>query len=237
MMRKIILTVSIALMVLHLVFLIVLNSKRNFIIDISSGFVQYQIEENLRMEFKKVKSSGLYNAVKSKYGESFDAIEERLEYKAQAIQDEIPDLIDEIKLDNGKSKISIIEKVDLRRLYIDRKYFLDWIRFKFDSILRELKTDLSIFLSTNLIVFIVLLAVNADKGRSDKVKMISFAVILSVLVSSSIYLFSQNWFFSLIFNSYYGYSYSILLLFVLGFLLDIGLNKSRVVRYFGVIPV
>jgi hypothetical protein len=51
---------------------------------------------------------------------------------------------------------------------------------------------------------------------------------LTTVVSSGVYLFGQNWFYTIIFNSYMGWSYLVWALILFGFLLDIAINRARV---------
>ena len=48
------------------------------------------------------------------------------------------------------------------------------------------------------------------------------------LVSAGIYVFGQNWFYTLMFNNYMGWGYVTLVGVILAFLLDVIFNKGRV---------
>ena len=51
---------------------------------------------------------------------------------------------------------------------------------------------------------------------------------LSSIISSYFYLFQQNWFFTIIYNSYVGWAYLAYLGVVFAFLSDIAFNHGRV---------
>lgn len=51
---------------------------------------------------------------------------------------------------------------------------------------------------------------------------------LATILSSSIYLFGQDWFYTILYNDYMGFGYLVYIAVIFGVLMDIALNKARV---------
>ncbi len=105
----------------------------------------------------------------------------------------------------------------------------DIIIGQYDATVAALRQDVMIFLGTNLLAFLsVLGATFAPKDRRGLVFYPAIILIIAVGISSSIYLFETDWFYTIIFQSYMGWGYGLILLVIFGFLVDILLNYARV---------
>jgi len=229
-MRKIIIAVSVIVIVSHAILLTILNFRSDLIIDKTSEFIRYQIDKNLSQEITKTKSNKFFQAAKSLLGKYVNDIDENLDFFEETLNKEIPVLISELKDAKGKIQMPIFEPSDFTRLFHDKLYFKDWLRYKYVKTLRELRIDLNIFLLTNLIVFLMICIVNINKEQSDTVKLFSTLSIIAVVISSLIYIFNQNWFYSIVLNSYFGYSYSLIILIIFGILANISFNKGKFIK-------
>lgn len=232
-MKHLILTLSIVFIVfivIHTMFLIIVNFKLDFIVEKTSDFVSYKIVQNFKNEIEKVESSKTFKVAKSLVGDKIQNINEKIDSFALAVSTEIPIIIEELKSNNWNIEISEMDHLETVRAFIDYSYMRHWIRYKYINILRKLKEELNIFLSTNLIIFLLICFVNFKKEQPEITRKLSLLVILSVITASFIYIFNQNWFYAIIFNAYFGYSYSFIILVILGLLIDITFNKGRIIK-------
>ena len=85
-----------------------------------------------------------------------------------------------------------------------RVLFEDFLQSKYVDVVSRPRTDLRIFLGSNLAAF------------------------LAVAVCSYFYVFEQNWFFTIIYGDYVGFAYAAYLGSVFLFLIDVVLNRARV---------
>lgn len=122
-----------------------------------------------------------------------------------------------------KFKIITIEKA--------KKRLSNFTKAKYMDIVNELIMDIRIFAGVNSLVLIFIFFLLFIKKNSEKVLIIpSVLMFISVIVCSYFYLFEQNWFYSVLFNDYIGFSY-ILYLFVIFLLLcDITFNDSKLIK-------
>jgi hypothetical protein len=103
------------------------------------------------------------------------------------------------------------------------------IQGKYAEIVHNLLRDLRIFTGTNAVVFLLLLMVSFLKQRAVAHLFLPGALLLlATLICTWFYLFQQNWFFTIIHNSYVGYGYTAYLSVVFLFLCDIVFNEARV---------
>jgi len=89
--------------------------------------------------------------------------------------------------------------------------------------------DFRIFLGSNLLILILMLFVLYQRSQaSRKIYFLSGAMFITTVFASYLYLFNQNWFYTIIYNDFIGYTYLLLLMISLFFLVDIIFNKGRV---------
>lgn len=106
-------------------------------------------------------------------------------------------------------------KRELARIYGVHSRLVDLARDRYRSVIEALKADLAIFLGTNLGAFLMVLAVASlrrDRARAAVVP--AFLILVAVAVSSGIYLFGQDWFYAILFESYMGVTYLVLVGFI-----------------------
>ena len=100
---------------------------------------------------------------------------------------------------------------------------------KYMQIVEKLTLDVRIFLGANSIVFIFLFLASFLKPMAVKHLFLPGSLMLfSILICSYFYLFEQNWFYTIIYNDYTGFSHIGYLPFVFAILCDTVFNNARV---------
>lgn len=100
---------------------------------------------------------------------------------------------------------------------------------KYMYILENLIKDFRIFLRSNLLILLLLLVLLYLKPQVNiQLNILVGLMTLSTLVSSYLYIFKQNWFFTIIYNDFLGYMYLLYLGIIFLLLCDIVFNKARV---------
>ena len=80
---------------------------------------------------------------------------------------------------------------------------------RFQEVIEKLRLDLMIFTGSNVFVFALLLWTTFLGPRARKALVLpSFLLTLTTLGSSAVYVFGQNWFFTILFDNYLAYSYA-----------------------------
>ena len=107
------------------------------------------------------------------------------------------------------------------------------VEAKYHAVFDELRRDIKIFLGANLIVLGVALILALGHGRAARhLAPISVVMTLATLLTTSWYVFGQNWVLTIIYSDYFGWSYLVFLVVVCLLLADIGLNRARVISRF-----
>jgi hypothetical protein len=103
------------------------------------------------------------------------------------------------------------------------------IEGQYGEIVANLLRDLRIFAGSNLVAFSALLLLSFVKsGYIRQLFLPGLLLALACIITSAIYLFGQNWFFTLLYNDFVGTAYIAWLALAYGFLCDIALFKARI---------
>lgn len=122
-------------------------------------------------------------------------------------------------------------KARFAALGIAQSNLADVINGQYDKIISALKTDLMIFLTTNLIAFAGVVIVSfAGRENRGLVVIPGLLLLIAAGAASWIYLAEQDWFYAIIFQNYYGWGYAVIVGVIFGLLMDIIVNRARVCR-------
>lgn len=100
---------------------------------------------------------------------------------------------------------------------------------KYQQILVKLEKDLLIFFVCNSIIFLaILLLVLVRPKHTTQIYLPCALIVTATILSIIIYICGQNWFYSIIYNNYVGYSYLAYVCLISAQILDIALNRGRI---------
>lgn len=201
----------------------------------AKGFVQYKIEKEVRETQEAITESSTAQAALS--------VAEKLGFEKEQIQsdleNELPKKIASIiaamcGYDCEKKKI-VAESIAtgyldrIKNIKVAESTLNDVIKGRYLEIVGNLKLDLRIFLGSNLAMFIILLAVSFAKPKAiQHLFLPGILLLVATVVSSFIYIFGQDWFYTIIYNDYMGFTFLAYIGVIFAFLLDIIFNKARV---------
>lgn len=170
-----------------------------------------------------------------------ESLRQRQRRLTEALNSNLPELIAAVtsqrcgcedQADTADRDAAIVRSVlaqSIRRLSAGQRQIVDLIAEKYDTILAALRKDVLIFLATNLAAFCLLITASATQWRQATL-LPGYLLIASVGISSWMYMFDQNWFYTILYGSYYGYAYTAMMLILFGFLLDLVLNRAKITR-------
>jgi len=214
-------------------------STPGYVEEIGKEFIKNKIEEKTNEKIEKLtlnKSNNILIKLASKLAEKnqekITKLKEQLKSKAHiklaAVIAEMRNLSCECRkkhektLEEGtKSSILSMENANV--------VLVDFMKTKYMEVANKLKTDFRIFTGNNTLVFFILLLISFLKPRAITHLILPAALLtLATVICSYFYIFEQNWFFTIIYNTYLGWSYLAYLGIVFAFLCDIVFNKARV---------
>jgi len=118
-------------------------------------------------------------------------------------------------------------KMNIVTLEAAKEKLIDFTQAKYMSILEKLIIDIRIFLGINSVIFFIFLITSFLKPKAVVHLFLPGVLLLaSTLICIYFYLFEQNWFYTIIYNDYTGYTYLGYLGIVFSVLCDIVLNRG-----------
>ena len=117
----------------------------------------------------------------------------------------------------------------LKKIGIAQNQLTDIIRGHYDAILAALRLDITIFLATNLAAFAVILLATVVPSHKRPLIILPTALLLTtVIICTFTFIFGTNWFYTILFQDYWGFGYTLFIAGIFGLLVDILLNHGRV---------
>lgn len=227
-MRKTLILTSSLLLLIHLIFVFLINSNSKLLLNLSAEFIEYKVTTEFDSKIKKVKTNKYYKLSNSILSNVVEKSDDKILSTEETIKEEIHNVANHIAsmsfVDQGKT----FDSFNLLRALEDKEYLKECVKFQYFKTLNNLLKDVNILLLTNSLSLLLGLLASYFKGNIPIVMKLSWILISTVIISSLFYVFSQNWFYSIIMNKYYSFLYSAIQLIVGLFLLNIILNKSRV---------
>lgn len=201
----------------------------------ASGFIQHQIKTEM-----KQKNAALSE---SKYSDQLDGLKAVFEKDLALGQAYIDGNLDQLianviaakcnlnceKREGWRQSIRAGLDENLKRTGVSLETVESLISGKYDQIVSALRTDLRIYLGTNIVMFaLVGLALLLRKKASLQLIVPAALLTLSAFISISLYVFGQNWFYTLLYSNFWGYAYTGYAGLIFLSLLDVFLNRARV---------
>lgn len=199
------------------------------------GFVQYQIEKELKEKQALVKQSSLADSalkIAGRLGYEEDKIKQDIENK---LPDKIAAVIASMCGYDCEKKKALAQSMTagyldrIKNIQLAQNTLADIIKGRYLKIIGELKLDLRIFLGSNFIMFLLVLVISWAKPKAMAHLFLPGMLLLTAtVVASSIYIFGQDWFYTILYNDYMGFAYVTYIGVIFLVLLDIVFNKARV---------
>lgn len=201
----------------------------------AKDFVKYQIEKDVREKQQALSQSTAANTALG--------IAERLGFEAEKIKEdldnELPEKIASIvasmcgyDCEKKKALAQSITSGYLERIsniQVAQNNLGEIVKGKYVEIVGNLKFDLRIFLGINFLMFLILLTLSFSKPKAMAHLFLPGMLLLAAtILSSSIYIFGQDWFYTILYNDYMGFGYLAYIAVIFGVLVDIVFNKARI---------
>jgi hypothetical protein len=127
------------------------------------------------------------------------------------------------KLFNGIISVKIVS------IQIATEKLEEFMTQKYMHVIENLIKDFRIFLGSSfLILLLMLVLIFAKPQVTMQVNVLAGMMLVATAISSYLYVFNQNWFYTIIYNDFLGYFYLLYMGIIFMFLCDIIFNKARV---------
>jgi len=201
----------------------------------AKGFVKYQIEKEVREKQQRISESSVANkalSIAKRLGVESEQIQEDL---ANDLPEKIASVIASMCGYDCERKKALAQSITsgyldrIKSIEIAQDTLGNLIKGKYIEIVSNLKLDLRIFLGSNFLMFLILLGVSLAKPKAIEHLFLPGVLLLTAtILASAIYIFGQDWFYTILYNDYMGFGYLVYIAVIFGVLVDIALNKARV---------
>ena len=203
--------------------------------DSAKGFVKSQIEKEIREKQQAMSESSVAEAalnIAGRLGPEKEKIQADLDNK---LPERIASIVTALCGYDCEKKKALAQSIAagymerIKNIQAAESTLSDVVKGKYLEIVSNLKLDLRIFLGSNFAMFFVLITISFLKPKAVQHLFLP-GVLLAVatIISSSIYIFGQDWFYTILYNDYMGFGYLLYIATIFGFLIDITFNKARV---------
>lgn len=201
-------------------------------------FIQSQIERHVRDQLAIVP----VGAGETRARRLADVLAQRHEAEIEALREELAtDLstrivaeVDRMQDLSCECRQRMLQRLNAAVLHVSRLERAETqlrrlVEGRYSEIVLELLRDVRIFTGSNLLAFLLLLALSFAKPRHVRQLFVPGLLLgVAALLASLIYLVGQNWFFTLLYGDFVGLTYGVWLLLIFGLLCDIALFKARI---------
>jgi len=214
-------------------------SVPEFVENIGKDFIKNKIEAQTREKIERLTFSST-NTTLNKFADKIlknnhtqiEQLQNDLKFKAHEKLAEVVakmrDLSCECRTQYEK-QLERDTKAQILTLQNANEKLTEFMQYKYMEVANKLKTDLRIFTGSNVVIFMLLLIISFFKPQAIiHLFLPGILLVISTLVCSYFYLFEQNWFFTIIYDTYLGWGYLLYLGFVFGFLCDIVFNGAKI---------
>ncbi len=207
----------------------------NVIEESAKEFVKYQIAKEVREKQQSVVDSSVASKALS-IAESLGLESEKIQSNLDGnLPEKIASVIASMCGYDCERKKALAESISsgylerLKNINVAQNTLGDLIKGKYMEIVGNLKFDLRIFLGSNFAMFLILLVVSFAKPRAmTHLFLPGLLLVVATIISSVIYIYGQDWFYTILYNDYMGFGYLVYISVIFCVLMDIALNKARV---------
>lgn len=201
----------------------------------AKGFVKSQIEKEIREKQQAMSESSLAEGalnIADRLGLEKEKIQTDLDNK---LPEKIASIVAAMCGYDCEKRKALAQSISngymerIKSIQIAESTLSDVVKGKYLEIVSNLKLDLRVFIGSNLAMFLILVAVSFLKpGTVQHLFFPGLLLVVATLVASGIYIFGQDWFYTIVYSDYVGFGYLLYVAVIFGFLTDIAFNKARV---------
>ena len=201
----------------------------------AKGFVKSKIEAEFRQKQQAIKDSTVTEAalnIAGKLGLEKEKIQSRLD---DNLPEKIATIITSMCGYDCEKKKALTKSITsnylerIKSIKIAESTLSDIVKGKYIEIVSDLKLDLRIFLGCNLMMFLILLVISFAKPKAvAHLFLPGLLLLVATILSSVMYIFGQDWFYTILYNDYMGFGYLAYLAVIFAFLMDISFNGSKI---------
>jgi len=195
-------------------------------------FVKQQIETEIKATYQSHTTSTFKDKAQL-LSHQLNQTQQKLEIDLDNLPEKISKIVSSMCGYNHVLKRPISEemtqslKQKIYRLKSAQDRLKDIVEGKYIEIFGKLLLDIRIFCASNASIFFLIFFISLVTSKNTKFLILpSILLFISTTLASAIYLFGQNWFYTIVYNSYMGFGYLGYIGFIFMQIMDINLLKK-----------
>ena len=198
-------------------------------------FIKYQISKEIHAKVDKLNDNKLVKYVKRKTREKsieLKIYKEFLKKHLSSTVDKITEKLSKEECECRKRRRNFVSSFLTTKINNTKKaisHLKEFIHYKYINITSKLIKDIQIASASSFLAMLLISSLLFFKSKlSVQINLLSLLMLLSTLAGTWLYIFKQNWFYTIIYNDYIGFWYMCYLAIVFLLIADIVFNKARV---------
>ena len=188
--------------------------------DIEDFAIEYAINQ-YNIEKNNLQSNGLVNIgieilgeYKPKLKEKLNEIDSNIVQTLATINQGDLEYLDELKALNANDRKNVLNAKSIEEL-TNPQFIKKYVAMKYIITLEEIPKEIRTFFLCNILLFMLIIVTTKIRNLSDRAIGIPLIMLfIATIISMYVFFFETNWLFKIIFSSYNGYGYLVLVLFI-----------------------
>ncbi len=198
-------------------------------------FIKYQISKEIHTKIDKLNDNRLIKFIKNKSSEKSVKLQKYKEFLNKHLLSQINLITEKLskeececrKQKKALIKSFLIVKIDNVKYSITK--LKEFIKVKYVNITFKLIKDMQIAVASSFMAMLLISSLLFIKPKqSIQLNFLTILMLLSTLIASWLYVFKQNWFYTIIYDDYLGFWYLGYLVIVFLLIADIIFNRAKV---------
>ena len=198
-------------------------------------FIKYQISKEIHTKIDKLNDNKLVKYVKNKSKEKSAKLQKYREFLKKHLSQKVNAITEKLSKEECECrekrrnflKSILITQIDNTKKAISK--LKEFIHYKYINITSKLIKDIQIASASSFLAMLLISSLLFFKSKlSIQINFLSLLMLLSTLTGSWLYIFKQNWFYTIIYNDYIGFWYMGYLTIIFLLIADILFFKARV---------
>ncbi len=198
-------------------------------------FIKYQISKEIHAKVDRLNDNKLVKYTKKKTREKsikLKIYKEFLKKHLSSTVNKVTEKLSKEECECKKRRRNFISSFLTTKINDTKKaisHLKEFIRYKYINITSKLIKDIQIASASSFLAMLLISSLLFFKSKlSIQINLLTISMLLSTLAGTWLYIFKQNWFYTIIYNDYIGFWYMGYLAIVFLLIADIVFNKAKV---------
>ena len=198
-------------------------------------FIKYQISKEIHTKIDKLNDNKLVKYIKNKSKEKNTKLQKYKEFLKKHLSSTVNKITEKLSKEEcecRKMRRNFVSSFLTTKINNTKKaisHLKEFIHYKYINITSKLIKDIQIASASSFLAMLLISSLLFFKSKlSVQINLLSLLMLLSTLAGTWLYIFKQNWFYTIIYNDYIGFWYMGYLAIVFLLIADIVFNKARV---------